>query len=337
VKDWNAARLVDADAGPAPRKGHVESYFAKANDPSGSRALWVKATVFSPREGPAWAEAWAIAFDRERGHVAVKHRVPLADARFSRDGLDASWRRGEEHMSFRHGGCDGEVHTDGRSIRWSLVWDTSEPALVPFEPLALYSLPFPKSKLVSPVPHARFGGWFEVKGSDRTNVDGWPGMQGHNWGKGHADLYGWTHVSSWDDPAAEGVVLEAVAAELQLGPVRTPTLSLAVVRHRGREWRFSSLRHLVRNVATIETTRVRYRAEGPDGRLEAELSMDERDVVGLLYENPVGPPTFCLNSKIARATVSLDLRGEIPRVLTSRCAALEVGTKDPAHGCKVYV
>src|SRR5438046_2552815 len=84
---------------PAPR-GHVESYFLKANDPARRRALWLKATIFAPRERPhanhgagaggrgAIAEAWAVAFDAEAGHVAVKTSVPFDAARFSRAALD---------------------------------------------------------------------------------------------------------------------------------------------------------------------------------------------------------------------------------------------------------
>ncbi|MDB4933724.1 MAG: hypothetical protein JWP87_696, partial [Labilithrix sp.] len=72
--------------------GHVESWFLKANEPGGRRAIWVKNTVFAREPGkgkraavvPPMAEAWAIAFDRERGHVATKTSVPLDAARFAR-------------------------------------------------------------------------------------------------------------------------------------------------------------------------------------------------------------------------------------------------------------
>ncbi len=50
--------------------GHVESWFLKANEPGGRRALWLKNTVFARAKGergealvPPMAEAWAIAFE----------------------------------------------------------------------------------------------------------------------------------------------------------------------------------------------------------------------------------------------------------------------------------
>lgn len=344
MKDWNAARYDARDEGPAPRPGRVESYFLKANDPSGELAVWLKATVFSPRAGEAWAEGWAVVFDKrggERRHAAFKHRLPLGEARFSRAGLDVGWTLADgQHLHLREGETRGEIRSQAGAVRWSLAWTPVGGALVPFSPLALYELAFPKQKLVSPTPHARFTGRVEIVGRDPLELDGWPGMQGHNWGRGHSDLYGWAHASAWDDPADEGIVVECGAAELQLGAgrlsARTPPLPFLLVRDRGREWRFSDLVQVARNRASISTTSLRVVADGRDGRVEAAFDLDRDDVVGLLYENPEGPPTYCLNSKLARGRVSLALRGELPRTLTTRRAALEVGTKDPSHGFRVY-
>src|SRR5262245_21512279 len=63
-------------------RGHVESWFVKANDPAGERALWLKWTIFAPKREPkrAIAEAWAVAFVRKGEHVAVKSTVPFARA-----------------------------------------------------------------------------------------------------------------------------------------------------------------------------------------------------------------------------------------------------------------
>ena len=63
----------------------------------------------------------------------------------------------------------------------------------------------------------------------------------------------------------------------------------------------------------------------------------EDDMVGLYYPNPDGPMTYCLNSKLARAHVRLDIRGRPPVSLHSRAAALEVGTRDSEHGVRMYV
>ena len=51
-------------------RGHVESFFLKANAPNQpNRAFWLKFTLLIP-ESPdeqALAEVWAVCFDEERG------------------------------------------------------------------------------------------------------------------------------------------------------------------------------------------------------------------------------------------------------------------------------
>src|SRR5580692_9873283 len=99
--------------------GHVESYFLKANDPGGARALWLKATIYASDRDPsrAVAEAWAIAFDRSEGHVAVKAQIPYESARFSRDDLDVEI----DGSTFTERRWRGRVVTGERSIAFDLA------------------------------------------------------------------------------------------------------------------------------------------------------------------------------------------------------------------------
>jgi hypothetical protein len=59
------------------------------------------------------------------------------------------------------------------------------------------------------------------------------------------------------------------------------------------------------------------------------------DMVGLYYANPDGAMTYCLNSKLASARVRFEPKGRAPLTLTSRAAALEVGTRDADHGVRM--
>lgn len=66
------------------RPGHVESYFLRANHPGRPLALWLKATILAPLEGPAVAEAWFIFFDGEKGTTfAHRQTEPFERASFS--------------------------------------------------------------------------------------------------------------------------------------------------------------------------------------------------------------------------------------------------------------
>src|SRR5262249_42992585 len=85
---WNAARYQ-----PGTATGHYESWFQRANDPTGARAFWIRYTIFAPRgrPGDAVGELWAIAFDRAAARItAVKQVHPIAACAFARDRLDVA-------------------------------------------------------------------------------------------------------------------------------------------------------------------------------------------------------------------------------------------------------
>ena len=132
--------------------GHVESWFLKANEPGGRRAIWLKTTVFarplsadkSHAPVPPMAEAWAIAFDRERGHIATKTSVPLASARFSRGTLDVEVDGCE--LSLGH--ARGAIANGTRHLGWELTVGPQRTAPILHLPrAALYDAPFPASNM----------------------------------------------------------------------------------------------------------------------------------------------------------------------------------------------
>jgi hypothetical protein len=320
---WNAVRCArDASA------GHVESYFLKLNDPEGRRALWLKATILV-REGgtPRLAEAWGIAFDREGRHVAAKQTVPLSQARFGASGLDVS----VAGLRIEPGRVTGEVTGGDARIAVDLRFTTDVPPLVPFPAMRMYEAKLPSSKLVSPYPSARFEGSYSVSG-ERVEVRGWRGMQGHNWGSRHAELYAWCHCNQWEGD--DDLVLEGVTARVKVGPVLSPPVTLVCVRHRGVAYDFNAPVALLRARGTIDVggRRWTFSAKSPLATVSGELWADTKDFVGLSYENPDGAITYCLNSKIARGRVRLSVHGKPDVEAMTRAAALELATKDPDHG-----
>jgi Tocopherol cyclase len=318
--DWNRVRFD-----PRARGGHVESYFFKLNDPSGRRALWLKATILARPECAPVAEAWAIAFDRESEHRAAKRVVPFGEASFSQSALDVR----VAELAFHERRIEGRVQNAGRRIDVSLDFDPGAPPLVPFFSRKMYEARLPSSKLVSPHPDSRFKGEYRADG-EPVHVDGWRGMQGHNWGRHHAEQYAWAHCNQWDGD--QDVVLEALTARVKMGPVLTPPVTIVCVWHRGRRYEFNQPKTLLASRGTMTARSFRFEARQPGARVSGELSADTRDFVGLYYENPNGQMTYCLNSKIADARLRLEVDGEPPLELATHAAALELGTKDPNHG-----
>jgi hypothetical protein len=323
TRDWNAVRF---DPGGSP--DHVESYFIKLNEPTGTRALWLKATILSGKGRSAVAEAWAIGFDREAGHVGVKRVVPFAEARFSKTGLDVQVADMEIHA----GRTRGTIVKGTDRIEWDLEFDASGEPLVPYPSLKMYEGPLPSQKMVTPFPDTRFSGRYRVNDRE-TRVEGWKGMQGHNWGKRHTELYAWGHVNQWDN--AENLVLEGATGRVKVGPVLVPPLTVLAVWHEGVRYAFNTGRGIIGNRGVITQRAWRFEAENAEARLHGELAADADEMVGLYYENPNGEMTYCLNSKIAWALITLETkRGQKLRA-RSACAALEIGTKDPKHGIRM--
>lgn len=325
---WAEGVRYDARAGTA----HVESWFLKANDPRGRRAVWLKWTIWAGARAPASAvaEAWAVAFGTARGHVATKTTVPFEAARFSREGIDATI----DGCTLTRESARGRVESGGRAIAYELRVEPIGPALVHYPSRWMYERPFPKQKIVSPVPDARVSGTVQIEG-ERWELDAWPGMIGHNWGSQHTESYAWAHCNAWDD--GDDVVLEGFSGRPRVGGVLLPTTTMVSVVHHGTVYRLTDLRSVTRNAGSISPRRWRFRARSRRIDVAGELWADTEDFVGLFYPNPDGTICHCLNSKLAHAEVTLRVEGRPPRTLRSQRAALEIGTRDPNHGVRMYV
>ena len=119
---------------------------------------------------------------------------------------------------------------------------------------------------------------------------------------------------------------------MKLGPVLVPPLTVICVRHRGVRYDFNAPLTIARARGAIELRRWTFPAKSALATVSGELWAETQDFVGLAYENPDGVITYCLNSKIARGIVRLSVRGRPDIEAVTRAAALEIGTKDPAHG-----
>jgi len=319
------------------RRGHVESFFLKANDPEQpAPALWLKYTLLIPPGGaePRLAEVWAIRFDgTTRQHAAAKASFQASDCELSRQGLGVSIGSSE----LRPGKTRGAVGEGAERIEWDLRFATE--GQVPSFTLPsnwMYERGFPKNKTYTSCPDTRFEGQITV-GGEPWAIRDWPGMLGHNWGLFHNPQYHWAQCNLFDRP---GVVFEGVSARIPIGPFLTPWLTLALVRHEGREIPFNRFSRSLNRSVEADLFHWSFSSRQGEWRLQWEVEANPEDFVGLSYRNPDGVENFCLNSKIATCRLGL-WRGrgrseqQVLQAVGERSCAYEILTRDPGHGIPV--
>jgi hypothetical protein len=262
--------------------------------------------------------------------VATKSSVPFEQARFSREGLEVEL----DGCTHTPTAARGRVESGGRSIAYDLRIESLEAPMRYLPARWMYEGSWPKQKFASLSPNARLTGTVDVDG-EPWSVEGWPAMLGHTWGQGHSPVYAWGHCNAWDD--GDDVVLDGFSVRVKTGPVLSPMLTVACVRHHGVHYDLNRVTSLVRNSGSVTPRRWRFHARGARADVQGELWADTEDFVGLFYPNPDGTQLYCLNSKIAHAEVTLRIDGRAPRTLRSSRAALEIMTGDPHHGVRMYV
>lgn len=321
--EWNGARWSAGD----PR-GHYESWFLRANHPRRALAFWIRYTIFSPKGRPqeGLGELWAVAFDGEqRAITAVKEERSIRECSFQKSALDA--RIADATLDGER--LRGGAACAGHRLEWDLRYTAPAPPLV-FFPRALYGAPLPKAKTLVPAPHAVFDGRLVVDG-EPWSIDGWVGSQNHNWGEKHTDRYAWGQVAGFDD--ADDAFLEVATAQVKLGPLTTPKMTVLVLRLDGEELAFNGVGRSLRSHGEYDFFQWAFHAEDERASVRGTIAASAHDFVALPYLNPPGGTKTCLNSKIARCDLTVRWPDGRVRTLGTRSrAAFEILTDATDHG-----
>ncbi len=308
MTDWNGCRWDNAS-------GHYESWFQRANHPTRPLAFWIRHTIFCPKGEPEKAEGeiWSVWFDGEKGRtVAAKTELPRRDCAFDPKSLDVkmpgAWLK------------PGALEGGTKQLQWKLTWSGGNPPSL-LLPEGMYTGGFPKAKALTCVPNAVFAGTYTVDG-EAVNVDGWVGSHNHNWGSQHTDRYAWAQVCGFD--GAPDVFLECATAQIKVGPVMTPKLTVAALTVGTRRYAINSLPRGLLAKATPEGFQWRFSTSDDGVELDVAISAAPAQFVGLRYRNPIGGAKACLNSKIARCAVSLKTPEQTRTFTTEHRAAFEI-------------
>jgi hypothetical protein len=304
------ARWPDAASG----RGHYESYYLRAVDPTGSRGMWIRYTVSVAPGGRPAGQLWFTLFDR--GSPAP--RAVRVDAGPATTTPGAWIRLGDS--TFGPAGIEGRAG----SMSWSLRTHDAEPALQHLPRDWMYPARLPRTKLLSLSPATVFDGRVEVDG-ESVAVDGWHGMVGHNWGEQHAEQWIWLHGLGFEG-ASPHTWLDVAVARVRIGPLLTPWVANGAVSVGGERIRVGGLGRPVAVDAAPDRCRLRIPAAG--ATVSATVSAPSAAFVGWDYADPTpGHPAHrVLNCSVADLSVTVDRRHGAPTELrTAGQAAYEWG------------
>ncbi|PJZ64898.1 hypothetical protein CH371_15450 [Leptospira wolffii] len=315
---------------PDSKAGHYESWFVRGNHPVLPQAIWIRYTIFSPKGNPqaAIGELWAIFFDGENGkHSVSKSEFPIRECDFQGEPFEVRISDSVQTHSEIRGRAGNKPGT--RKIEWDLKLSGGDRPLFLF-PENLYRGGFPKAKVLVGRPGIILNGNITLE-NNKIELKDWIGSQNHNWGPKHTDRYAWGQVAGFD--GEKDSFLELATARIKLGPFWTPSITPIVFRLQGEEYSLNGLFSSFRR-AEYGYFDWNFHAESPEIRIQGRIHANRKDFACLRYSNPPGGWKYCLNSKIARAEILVQRKGETSplRLISSRKAAFEILTDDSSHG-----
>ncbi len=270
-----------------------EAFFFLLNDPQQAFALWLRWLVVAPRDGRGAPQVslWGMASHHDRPIAVERVTFPIAE-----------WQPGTHEIRI----ADHALSLHGSvgmlpNLRWQLTWpDAGQPDLL-YPSSWMYRAPWPKTKYTAPMPSLNVSGEVTI-GDHRFLLREAPGFVGHLWGREMAERWAWVQCGTFADyPTAR---LEALSAQIKIGPLMSPPLSLVTLTiddhtyafHRLPQWR-----------AATEWTTAGWRLETSDGRYRLHLECDapRKSLIGVTYTAPDASRRYCYHSDLAHLMVEL--------------------------------
>lgn len=306
--------------------GHYESFYIKATRPGGGQAVWIRHTIHKPPRGQASASLWFTLFDADApGPRATKLTVPASGASAPADA----------YVHFP-GARFGPREASGRitgppqpEASWELEIEEGDEAFrhLPYD--FLYRAPLPKTKLLSPHPDARFSGAVRFDDTE-IELEGWPGMVGHNWGREHAERWSWIQANEFRQGAG---YFDAALGRIKIGPLTTPWIANAVLVLDGERHRLGGLDRIRSTRVEEEPSECSFELTGSDIRVRGHVFSEPRNFVGWVYADPEGPEHNTVNCSIADLELTVERRGRSEtRLECVGAAAYELGMRETDHG-----
>jgi hypothetical protein len=323
-------RLARFPAVPLDR-GHYESFYLKASDPSRPRGAWIRYTVLKrPGQAPR-GSLWTTVWTGEGPPRAYKVTLEPGE-------LEAGPGVGEEPLirigSSRLGAAGASGSTDGSS--WEVGFGGGSPAF-PYLPRGwMYTAPVPRTKAVSLHPVATFTGEVTV-GSETVTLEAWPGMVGHNWGTEHAERWIWLHGAGFAD--ASDAWFDATIGRIRLGGLTVPWIANGGLWIDGRLHRLGGPAAIRSTHIEESPTRCRFGLGGSGLTVTGLVEAPPEAAVAWRYSDPGGGEHVTANCSVAALTLTVQGLAGSPdgtRMLRAPAgAAYELGAREAPSGIAI--
>lgn len=304
--------------------GHYESFYLKVADPLAPRGAWIRYTVLKRPGRPPHGSLWCTLWDGTGTPQAQKATLDAHELSARPDELIGI---GASRLTPTH--AVGSI--DGAS--WDLAFRGAG-AVFPYLPRPwMYRARVPRTKAVSLAPLATFQGRVTV-GAKTLEIDGWPGMVGHNWGSEHAERWVWMHGARFAREPASW--FDVTIGRIRLGGLILPWIANGGLWLDGRTYR-------VGGPTTIRSTSIdarpghcRFTIPGRGVTVHGEVSAAEDSTVAWRYSDPAGGEHYVSNCSVASFALTVRARDREPLHLHLPAgAAYEHGTREPPPGIPV--
>ena len=302
---------------PLSARRRYEVWFVRVGLADGAGAWWFRYLLTNPGRGGCPGhprgmpvQVWATWFPREGKPKSFIQGFPLQTLELSRPGRSPfHFRVGEN--AIEENSCRGALQAEGHNVSWDLAYhSTFRVTLSGMGPLGF-----------SRTPHsdALFSGQIHFDGRTFAGDPLGFGLQGHNCGYRHRNLWTWTHAY-FPESGGSPSTLEALTYEMPLGLV----FQRAVLWHNRERHVFRNLQEANRN---FENLRWDFRSTSRDGlELEVWLDGSGTSIHRSFYVKTDCTGDFAVaNNSLARATLCLrSVHRRAEKLETNRGAVVEM-------------
>src|SRR5436190_19863662 len=277
-----------------------ESWYLKASHPTEPLGVWIRYTTHQKPGEPEKGSLWFGLFADESPLAAKVTVEPEAVTR----GAGAFIRIGDAELADRH------VRGSALEANWNMMFGHPEPELRHLPNEWMYKAPLPRTKLTSPFPAARFSG--RVAFGDRSvELDGWPGMIGHNWGSEHAERWIWLHGSGFEGRGSD-TWMDVAIGRIKIGPWTTPWVANGVVSIGGERHRIGGLGKARSSEIDEQPDQCVFTLPGHELTLRGVVRAPRERFVRWVYDDPDGLEHSIVHYSVAELGLVFILDGADP-------------------------